>query len=287
MGTSIVATLAHIHGFGVVSCVCAAMAVGILVFVTAGWLRNRNPAFAQKYMAPWGMYSMGIMACGSALTAVTGNHVWQLGSWWIGAPLGLVVCLNQLRKFSGEPTFQWALALVAPMVAATSAGQLGYRVVGLVAFCLAFFTALPVFARVYVALARGTASISSTLGGTAWIPLGIVGQSTAAAQVLFPTKLAVLYGAVMLSVGVAPALVAAFHFGRSVFTWAGYSPGWWGATFPVGTVCLGLHLLAATSGRDWLDTLSLSAFVLLSVHWMLCVTRFLAWFLGEHHPSAQ
>nr|WP_120491566.1 hypothetical protein [Corynebacterium lactis] len=294
MGTSIFATLAHVHGVPFVPWALLAVAVGALCFIVVGWLIRRNPGWGSHLMAPWGMFAMGVMAAGSAATAVTGAVGWQVASWWVGAPLAFVVCLNQLRGFPGAPTFQWGLALVAPMVAATSAGQLAaaggvlggslaglYRWVGIVAFCLALFSALPIFGRCYLEAFRGRLDIPATLAGTAWIPLGVVGQSTAAAQVLFGGAFAVVYGFLMLAAGIAPMLFALRRFVPAVLGWAGYSPGWWGSTFPVGTLCLGTHLLSVSAGLAWLDAVSVGFLALLAVHWSVCVARFGWWALAE------
>lgn len=283
MGTSIFAILAHTHKVPVIPQLLLVIAVGILGFMVGGWLRHKNPPFRSQLMAPWGMLSMGIMALGSAATALSGNPSWQLASWWIGAPLAIYVSLRQLRGFEGEPTFQWGLALVAPMVAATSGAQLSadygtfYHVCGQIFFCMALITVLPVLVRCYVALFRGTMSIPDSIAGTAWIPLGVVGQSTAAAQLLFNRTFAVIYGTVVLIVGIFLAAIALRRFARAVIRWAGYSPGWWGSTFPAGTLSLGTYLLGDTLGAQWLYTVSAGLLCLLAVHWCACVARFGWW----------
>ncbi len=286
MGTSIFATLAHIHEVPVIPELLLVMAVGILGFMVVGWLRLRNPPFHSKLMAPWGMLSMGIMSLGSAASSLFNDSVWQLASWWIGAPLAIYVSLRQLRGFEGEPTFQWGLALVAPMVAATSGAQLSvdygtfYHVCAQIFFWMALITVLPIFVRCYVALFSGTMRIPDSIAGTAWIPLGLVGQSTAAAQLLFNRTFAVAYGSTVLIVGVFLVAIALRRFTRAVIRWAGYSPGWWGATFPVGTLSLGTHNLGGTIGAQWLYAVSAGLLCLLAVHWVACVTRF-GWWMRE------
>ncbi|WP_256700353.1 TDT family transporter [Corynebacterium amycolatum] len=286
MGTSIFATLAHTHKVPVIPELLLIIAVGILGFMVVGWLRYKNPPFRSRLMAPWGMLSMGIMALGSAATALSSNSLWQMVSWWIGAPLAIYVSLRQLRGFEGEPTFQWGLALVAPMVAATSGAQLSidygtfYHVCGQIFFWMALITVLPIFVRCYVALFSGTMRIPDPIAGTAWIPLGLVGQSTAAAQLLFNRTFAVVYGAVVLGVGIFLAAIAFRRFTRAVISWAGYSPGWWGSTFPAGTLSLGTYLLGGTLGAQWLYTVSAGLLCLLAVHWCVCVVRFGWWARG-------
>ncbi|MGK8360531.1 TDT family transporter [Corynebacterium amycolatum] len=283
MGTSIFATLAHIHDVPVVPELLLVIAVGILGFMVVGWLRHKNPPFRSQLMAPWGMFAMGIMSLGSAASSVFNDSVWQRATWWIGAPLAIYVSLRQLRGFEGEPTFQWGLALVAPMVAATSGAQLSvdygtpYHVCAQVFFCMALITVLPIFVRCYVALFSGTMLIPDSIAGTAWIPLGLVGQSTTAAHLLFNRTFAVAYGTTVLIVGLFLAAIALRRFTRAVIRWAGYSPGWWGATFPVGTLSLGTHSLGDTAGAQWLYAVSAGLLCLLAAHWCVCVVRFGWW----------
>ncbi|MDO5032981.1 MAG: hypothetical protein Q4E25_10155 [Corynebacterium sp.] len=283
MGTSIAATLSHLHGFSWLAWFFLAVATGVAVVILAGWLRHRAPAFQPATMAPWGMLAMGLLALGSAWTACTGLESLQVLSWWVGTPLAVVVCINQLRHFPGDaPSFQWALALVAPMVAATSSGQLTHHhpwmhEAGAAAFVLTFVTAVPVFVLCYRDVLRGRMSLPKQIAGTAWIPLGMVGQSTAAAQLLFTPRFAHWYGGAMLAMGIPLAAWAFVRFWSAVVSWAGYSPGWWGSTFPVGTCCLGSHMLAAALGAGWLDAVSLGLLGLLITHWGACALRFISW----------
>lgn len=292
LGTSICASLTRLYGVPVLPEVFLLIATGLLAVLAAGWLRHRNPGFRQPYMAPWGLTVMAWVALGGAWAAVTGRWEWQLVAFATGLLPAWVVCLNQLRGFAGSPTFQWGLALVAPMVVATSGGQLlagGWlagpaRTVVLVAatasLLLSLVTAVPVFARVYLSALRGRLSLPAHLAGTAWIPLGVIGQSTAATQLLAaggPLRTAAaVYGAVMLGLGVILALWAARHFWPTVARWGTYSPAWWGSTFPVGTLSLGSHELAAATGAVWLEWVSIGWLVLLLTHWGLAGLRSLS-----------
>lgn len=123
MGTSIASTLTRVHGLPRTSDVLLVVATGILVVLTLGWLRHRNPNLRQEYMGPWGMVSMGLLALGGAWTGVTGYWSFQIAVFVLATPLAVVACLWQLRRFSGAPTFLWGLGLVSPMVSATSGGQ--------------------------------------------------------------------------------------------------------------------------------------------------------------------
>lgn len=276
MGTSIASTLSGLHGLGVGQIVFALFAAMLLVIFTEG-AKNEPPR--HQNMAAWGMYTMGLLACGSAWTALTGSDAFQLASWWIGAPLSVVVCLWQLwglfkqPHLYDKPAFPWGLALVSPMVAATSAGQLAinhgqfYHFAGELCFFLTFITAIPLFAYCYWSLVQRRDRPHGAAAGTAWIPLGVVGQSTAASTLLFDAH---LYGIIMFTIGAPCVAFAMYCFYRAVFAWAPYGPGWWGSTFPVGTLCLG-------SWDEGWHRLSFALLVLLLLHWGACALRFSAW----------
>ena len=276
MGTSIASTLTGLHGLYVAQFLFALIAAALLVVFTVG-ARHEPPR--HQNMSAWGMYTMGLLACGSAWTALTGNDAFQLASWWIGAPLSVLVCLWQLwglwkqSQHYTTPAFPWGLALVSPMVAATSAGQLVaghgefYHYAGEVCFFLTFITAIPLFGYCYWSRTRPRGAAA----GTAWIPLGVVGQSTAASTLLFDAH---LYGIIMFTLSVPCVLYAMYCFYEAVIQWAPYGPGWWGSTFPVGTMCLGAW------DEGW-HALSLAALVLLLLHWGVCAVRFGSWKLSQ------
>lgn len=282
MGTSIASTLSLIHGWTWLAYGFLVIATVVLAVLSIGWLRHRNPGFHQEFMGPWGMVAMGVLALGAAWTGVTGMWIFQLIAYAIALPLGLITCLWQLRKFSGAPTFLWGLGLVAPMVAATSGGQLSaagvlpraFWVISVGCFALSFLTAVPTFARVYLALIRRTTSIPASMAGSTWIPLGIAGQSTAAAQVLFfGDKAAVIYGTTFFVVAIPMFIYAAYRYWGAAFTWANYSPAWWGATFPIGTMSLGCHYLSLATGLGWWDALSKIFLALVIIHLSLNAVR--------------
>lgn len=289
MGISIAATLSHVHGTRLgsapltyLSYAFLAAATCVFFVLTVGFLRHRNPAFAQPFMAPWGMAVMGTLALGSAWTTATGS-VWpQAVSWLLATPVGFVVGVWQLRRFIGEPQFLWGLALVTPMVSATSGAQLAGSAqipewlhtpiwaVALACFAFSFVTAVPLFAYLYFQLRRRRLHIPPQLAGTNWIPLGVVGQSTAAAIILTNdsrfSAVGIGYGVAMLAVGIAPAVYAAYKYWSATLHWPTYTPGWWGATFPVGTLCLGTHTLGTSTATAWLDVVSVAFLVVLALH---------------------
>ena len=128
-------------------------------------------------MGPWGMFAMGVISLGSAWTAISGDSLYQLIGYLTGGLGGFIIALNQWRKFVGSPNFQWGLALVVPMVAATNAAQLGFIGLGRFGFILVWIIGVPVFVYVYFALMRRRTTIPVLLGHTAWIPVGVVGRS--------------------------------------------------------------------------------------------------------------
>ena len=169
------------------------------------------------------------------------------------------------------------------MVAATSSAQLAPHAgdwgstvhgIGVACFVLAWAAAVPVFAFVYL---RTFPKIPTSFATTAWIPLGLVGQSTAAAQLLAGEQWhfrTMIYGIAMLSVGIPLAVYALVkHWGAALGgTPMSYNPTWWASTFPVGTCCLGTHTLATATELAWIDMTSAGLLALLCIHVALAVT---------------
>lgn len=133
------------------------------------------------------------------------------------------------------------------------------------------------FAYCYNEGFHGRLNVPDRLGGTTWIPLGVVGQSVAAALYLFDSTAAVVFSVCMVVLGVGPVLFAGQRFARSVLRWAEYGPGWWGATFPVGALSLGAHVMSTSTGWVWLDVVSQALLGLTALHIVLCVARFSQW----------
>src|SRR5699024_4033170 len=117
-----------------------------------------HPRLLPEHMGPWGMFAMGVISLGTAWTTITGDSVYQLITYLTAGLAGFVLAINQWRKFAGSPNFQWGLALVVPMVAATSAAQLGFITLGRIGFIFVWIIGVPVFLYVYLALMRGRAN---------------------------------------------------------------------------------------------------------------------------------
>ena len=293
MGTSIVARLLVEEKMMVASGIFAVIACAIFIVLTAGFFRYRHPSFGRATMAEWSMFFIGILALGAALSGLTGSAVPRLVGFWIGGPVTVITWAIQLTRFDGEPRFTWGLPLVGPMISASVAGWLArdyghaYHVMGTVLFFMSLLTAVPIFIRVYWAAWHGKVDLTGPKSATAWVPLGVVGQSTTALQILYPGAVSIVYGRAALILAIPLALWAMYTFYPNVARWVDYSPAWWSCTFPPGTVSMGGHQVALVSESQWLDVVALSIPVLLVIHWALCSSRFVSWVVeGRKGASA-
>ena len=292
MGTSIVARLLVEEEMYVASGVFVALATVIFVVLAAGFVRYRQPSFERASMAEWSMFFIGILALGAALSGLTGNGMFRLIAFWIGGPATVVTWAIQLTRFEGAPKFTWGLPLVGPMISASVAGWCAreygqlYLVLGTVLFLMSLLSAVPTFIRVYWAAWHGNVDLTGAKSATAWVPLGVIGQSTTAFQVLYPGAYSVHYGLAALVIAIPAAIWAMFKFYPNVVKWVDYSPAWWACTFPPGTVSMGGHQVALVNGSEWLDVVALSIPVLLVAHWALCSSRFVSWVLEGRGSKA-
>jgi len=320
MGTAILATLTQVHAGS--STLGRALAAGwlvvawsLLLLLTALFAirvgRDRRALTTTlhepQHVAMWGTVAMGLLAVGSATITVvpavvpsrTGAAGWvDAALWTLGTGLGLVTAFGfaalLVHREAGTPTAVWGLPIVPPMVSATTGSALvpligspAGRVWMSIATVACFFAALSlgavVFGVVYHSHWRHQ-PVPLTASASTWIPLGIVGQSTAAAQAmaaqargdLTPAlreavgQAANAYGWVMLAVGVpligyAVAVTLRGFAGRMPF-----GPGWWALTFPVGTLSLGAHLLGVGTGSSFVGALGTAAWLALVGTWTLC-----------------
>ncbi|WCZ39293.1 membrane protein [Corynebacterium jeddahense] len=293
MGTSIVARLLVEEHMMVAAGAFVALACAIFVVLTAGFIRYRQPSFGRTSMAEWSMFFIGILALGAALSGLTGNGIFRLVAFWIGGPVTVVTWAIQLTRFDGPPKFPWGLPLVGPMISASVAGWLAkdygqfYHVLGTVLFLMSLCTAVPTFARVYWAAWHGKVDLSGPNSATSWVPLGVIGQSTTAMQILYPGTFSIYYGRVALFLALPLGLYAMAQFYPNVLRWVDYSPAWWACTFPPGTVSMGGHQMALVSGQHWLDVVALTVPILLITHWTLCASRFVTWVAEGRREAAR
>jgi tellurite resistance protein TehA-like permease len=255
----------------------------------------------------WGMVSMGLLSVGSATATVLPPWLpafaWPAVLvdevlWTLGTIVGLATAIGftalLIRSDAGAPTTVWGLAVVPPMVSATvgaglaphlgsTALQVGMLVIALACFILSLALGAVIFAVAYHHHWR-VAGLAIGASTTAWIPLGVVGQSTAAAQVmagqaaaLLPASLAGTaqdlandYGVVMLSLGVPLAGWAVAMNIRGFRHRMPFVPGWWSLTFPIGTLALGGHLLGVGTGMTVFLAAGTVCWLTLGGTWTLC-----------------
>ncbi|MDP9801179.1 tellurite resistance protein TehA-like permease [Arcanobacterium wilhelmae] len=293
MGTAILANLLQAHtgnlpGAGQASVAVLVLAWGVLAALVIGYIVRiaisrdaLTTTIRDATQTPmWGTVSMGILSVGSATAAVVPAHwpqyadaAWQLDAvtWIIGTAIGLAAAIGfaiwLIGTDLGSPTTVWGLAVVGPMVAATTGAglvshvsdtfQFWLLVISGACFFMAFFLGIAVFATAYHHHWR-VEPLPLAASASAWIPLGMVGQSTAAAQsiaaqareMLLPQfaasaqSVANTYGWFMVVVGIPLCAWALVVTVRGFIRRMPFAPGWWALTFPIGTLALGATLLA-------------------------------------------
>ncbi len=125
-------------------------------------------------------------------------------------------------------------------------------------FVVTFTLGSTIFFHAYAITWRRT-PLPLAASASSWIPLGLVGQSAAAAQAgafnaeafaqgsLISTAhmMANWYGWTMMVIGTPLTLWA-------ILKRMPFSPGWWATTFPIGTMSLGSTLMARGTEQPWL-----------------------------------
>lgn len=264
--------------------------------------------------AQWGMVSMGILAVGSATLTVWPEHVaGDAGPalvadavlWTVGTLLGLLTAVGFTVMLVrggtrgiggvGRPGFVWGLPVVPPMVSATCGaalvphvGSAATRLVLVAVLVACFVLALGLGTSIFVVVYRHhlfAEPVPVAAATSSWIPLGVVGQSTAAAQAIAGQAspllharaggihdLADAYGLVMLTLGIPLVGYAAAITVRGVLAGMPFTPGWWSLTFPIGTLALGTHLLGRQPGLVAYQAVGVACCLVLCATWSLCLT---------------
>jgi tellurite resistance protein TehA-like permease len=315
MGTAILATLTQTLVPGLwMARVLLVLGWLLLVGMTAGFAARavRQPGTLAASLRVgalplWGMVSMGVLAVGSATAAVLPSWVPALADvavvldgigWVLGTVLGLATAIGftvlLVCSDAGAPTTVWGLAVVPPMVSATvGAGlvphlsnpalQSSLLLVTAACFVLSLTLGAVIFTVAYHHHWR-VAGLAVAASTTSWIPLGVVGQSTAAAQAmagsagpLLPATVAAAlqdaandYGVLMLGLGVPLAAWAVAVTVRGFRRRMPFVPGWWSLTFPIGTLALGAHLLGVGTGLTGFLVAGVVLVVVLAGTWTLC-----------------
>lgn len=301
MGTGIVTTLLSQHstrlpGAAELALVTLTACWGLLVFLTLSFivrgLRDRK-VFCEALTSPaivpfWGTMSMGFLSAGSAAASAVPLHfphladaAWRVNTvmWIIGVTVGLLSAFSFASRMVGSslgtPNFVWGLAVVAPMVAATGGANLSAHLpptvapfvllIAMACFVVTFSLAWSIFIQAYYQ-AWWVSPVPLIASASTWIPLGLVGQSAAAAQafarnigsfaegtlVSAVAHVANWYGWAMFVIGTPLTIWAAFVTIRGFMNRMPFSPGWWATTFPIGTMALGSTAMAVGTGQEWL-----------------------------------
>lgn len=320
MGTGILAGLLHTHAnvipgasalASTMLIICWVLLIGLTLSFILRCLTQPGvlrAALTHPTQIPfWGTVAMGILSAGSSTTTVlpthwpgTGEIAWQIDTvtWSVGTIIGILSALyfgtRLVGPNLGDPTPVWGLAVVGPMVSATTGALLAQHVpahlapyilmVALSCFFLALSLGLAIFAYAYQRHWR-TAPVPLVASASSWIPLGLVGQSTAATQALAHTAtpmtspefaqalahMANLYGYSMFIVGTPLIAWATLVTLRGFQHRMPFTPGWWALTFPIGTLALGATLLGRGSGYTVFTGLGVTATVILIGTVALCL----------------
>lgn len=323
MGVSILATCTErlanfIPGLQLASLGLVVLAWVVLVVIGAAFVRDvvRPPGRLRASITDldelpfYGAVSMGLLAVGAATLAVGQPHMpavatvvtWAL--WWVGMLLGVLTAvafpMRLLMAGVGArraPTPLWALPVVPPMVAAAGGAMLvntlpsGMAASSLLICCCVLFAltlslGVVVLGFAYGHLLRG-GLVPATASPSYWIPVGIAGQSTAAANFILPPAaralparscdmlhaLTVTYSVSALALGAVAAVTALWITVRALRQGLVFGPGWWSFTFPIGTMSLGLSAFGTTLGLWWLHAASAAVWGCLCGTVALCLVR--------------
>ena len=108
------------------------VATVMLAWVTAGFVRHRNPPFVAEHLPAWAMTAMGVLSLSMATSAVLGWWWLHTVYWIFGTVLAFVVTVRYLvylpsAQYSAA-NFTWALPLLAPAVAGAPEGTLSQHI---------------------------------------------------------------------------------------------------------------------------------------------------------------
>ncbi|WP_424807759.1 TDT family transporter [Rhodococcus sp. 27YEA15] len=298
---------------------------------SAHWSKHRVQALTYlrtPAMFPfYGAVAMAFLTVGSA-TGITGPTF--LGTdvaiavsttlWTAGTALGLItyaVMVQRLLRHGGAAAAMpfWLLPVVPPMVSASTGAAVyahlgdGVTRTAMLTFCYALFAlALIAAVGILVAVLRqfarnraaGGAMIPRNAIPTLWIPLGVIGQSVAASNLLAAAahhtmsdphaevlrSFGIVYGSVVGSIGavafvaVTVVTVAALRGGLD------FSLGWWSFTFPIGACAVGAGAFAAATDSLLIEIVAVALLSVLIPVWATVAVRTVASIRSGALPAA-
>ncbi|WP_245813707.1 TDT family transporter [Rhodococcus marinonascens] len=259
--------------------IAVALLIGLTTALARHWTRRREDALedARSHaMFPfYGAVSMAVLTvgagAGSAGRALLGGVAVAASAalWTIGTIIGLVTYFVMVRRMTRPhqvaPVPSWLLPVVPPMVSAAGGAALvrqlpeGGPQVAMLMVCYTLF-ALALTAALAVAVVVGGHLVSNGLPAapllpTIWIPLGVIGQSVAAINLLGAASgqawlhtVGVVYGTAIGTLGVIALVAVVTVTARAFFRGLSFAPSWWSFTFPVGTCALGANSLGVALG---------------------------------------
>lgn len=279
------------------------IAWALLVGLTLGYavrvVRDASVLRGEIHSPFWGPVAMGFMSVGSATSAVvpawwpglsTASWAVDTAFWVLGTVLGFAAeGLHLYRCRCGTeplPSFVSCLAVLAPMVSSTVGAGVAPHVphaVGGAVLIISFISwvvSLILGWRIFLAAYPRTLRLEPLplgLSASAIIPLGIVAQSVAgivaiatqaAAYVSAPTARALLvlahgWGWINVVLGLPMILWGLVVLARGLRRRMPYLPGWFAATFPIGTLASGGVMLGRSKGVAAVSWLGAAACVLL------------------------
>ncbi|SIR95613.1 TDT family transporter [Williamsia sterculiae] len=289
--------------------VLAALTVGFVVH----WVHHRanavgylrHPVMVHFYGAPpMALLTVGAGAVqvGPTVFGATAMTTVFVSLWILGTVLGVATCLLATARILNPRTDRtaalpaWLMPVVPPMVSASTGSLLipvmpaGPGRLMMLAFCYALFALSAVTGAITLACVvfrlarRGLDSVQAA--PTMWITLGIVGQSTTAANLLAARSRSVVepavarwleqagmdVGIVMGFVGAVLGAVATIVTVRAARTGLRFSLAWWSFTFPVGTCVTGMTAWGSASGSTTAQDVAVMLFGVLVVAWLTVAT---------------
>ncbi|NLG56127.1 MAG: C4-dicarboxylate ABC transporter [Rhodococcus sp.] len=275
----------------------------LLLVLTASYARRwlRYPQAARgdlrdPLMFPFtGAIAMAILtvgaASGSAGRGILGDTVAtdvQALLWAIGTVIGIATYTAMLRRvlsakgYPSPPVPAWLMPVVPPMVSAATGAILAAELGGGIATALTVFgyiqfgAALIGVVIVGLPLARQLRAEGIPWGPvvpTLWIPLGVVGQSVAAANLLghgtWARAFGVGYGFVFGTIGLVAFAAMGATTGVAVRRRLPFAPSWWSFTFPIGTCASGAIALSEAANKTTIYLAGIVLLVILGGAWMV------------------